>query len=431
MFPQVALVGRANVGKSSLFNRIIQKPAALVASQAGVTRDLLFSLVSHSARPFILIDSPGHTKGKEELDRLMAKQAEKAWQSADLILFVCENPFHSEDQRILALLRKTNNPILLVVNKLDHQAEPADLAEFYQYGLPLLGVSAQSGLGIKALLTAIRAALSDFPILPPPEENRICFALLGRPNVGKSTLTNRLTKEERQLVSPIAGTTRDSVSVDLCWHKISYRLIDTAGLKRKSRTTSELERLAIGQALSAVYASQVVLLLLDATSMLVHQDMALLQLTQRLGKALVIAINKSDLLRREQRKEMAARLMAKLGFVSYADIHFISAIHNKGMGAMMRSIHQAHRSAGGKWKTHQLNQALGHCLARQQSAPGFKLRYAHQVGTHPPCITIHGKRLGLLPVQYKRYLQRCLSNQLKLRGVPLRLEFKTDTNPYI
>jgi len=431
VLPQVALVGRSNVGKSSLFNRITQKPAALVASQTGVTRDLLFSLVSHSDRQFILIDSPGHTEGKEELDKLMAQQAEKAWQIADLILFVCETSFHSEDQRILALLRKTNHPILLVVNKLDHQAEPTELAEFYQYGLPLLGVSAQSGLGIKALLKSITSALRDFAPLPPLEDKRISFALLGRPNAGKSTLTNRLIKEERQLVSAAAGTTRDSVSIDFCWQKVNYRLIDTAGLKRRSRIASELEKLAIGQALSAVYASQVVLLLLDATSLLVHQDMALLQLTQRLGKALVIAINKGDLFSREQRKEMVRRSTEKLSFVSYADIHLISATHNKGMRAVMRSIHQAHRAASSQWKTHQLTQALNHCVARQQSPPGFKLRYAHQVGTYPPCVIIHGKRLGLLPVQYKRYLQRCLSSHLKLRGVPLRLEFKTDINPYI
>ena len=361
----------------------------------------------------------------------MAEQAEKAWQIADLILFVCESHFHSEDHRILALLRKTNHPILLVVNKLDHQAEPTDLAEFYRYGLPLLGVSAQSGLGIKALLQAITGALGDFTALPPPEDKRISFTLLGRPNAGKSTLTNQLVKENRQLVSARAGTTRDSVSIDFYWQKANYRLIDTAGLKRKSRIASELEKLAIGQALSSVHASEVVLLLLDATCLLVHQDMALLQLTQRLGKALVIAVNKIDLFTQEQRKEMAASLTAKLSFVSYADVHFISAIHHRGMGAMMRSIHQAHRAASSQWKTHQLSQALNHCVARQQSAAGFKLRYAHQGGTHPPCVIIHGKRLGLLPAHYKRYLQRCLSSRLKLRGVPLRLEFKTDANPYI
>lgn len=433
MLSQVALVGRPNVGKSSLFNRLTRQPTALVARQAGVTRDLLFSLVPD--RRFILIDSPGHIQGKEELDKLMAQQAEKAWQSADLILFVCTPELHSEDRRILARLRQADSPILLVVNKLDHQAGPTELAEFYQFGLPLLGVSAQSGLGIKELMKAINERLGAFNSIAPPAEDRISFALLGRPNTGKSTLTNCLIKEKRQLVSPEAGTTRDSVAIDFCWQRVNYRLIDTAGLRKKSRIAAELEKLTVGHALGAVHSSQVVLLLLDATSLLVHQDMALLQLTQRLGKGLVIAINKSDLLARRQQQEIRPWLEKKLSFVPYADRHFISAAHNSGIRALVRSIRQAHRSASCQWKTHRLTEALNQCVARQQpaSAQGLqsKLRYAYQVGTHPPRIAIYGKRLDKLSPQYKRYLGHCLSARLELRGAPLQLTFKTDSNPYV
>ena len=438
MHPQVALVGRPNVGKSSLFNRISRQQTALVGAQEGITRDLLFELIRDEKGSFILIDAPGHKRGKQELDRLMARQAEKAWQTANLALLVCEPQLHTEDEHILAQLRHAETPCLVAVNKLDHQASEVELAEFHQCGVPVYGVSAHSGLGIKQLLETIRARLAksmrNAEAIHTEEDGRTSISLLGRPNTGKSTLANRLLGDERQLVRAEAGTTRDSVQLDFSWRRKDYRLIDTAGVRKKRKICSELEKTAVGRALGSAISSQIVIVLLDASDALTSQDMALLQLVERLGKGLVIAVNKTDLLNNEEKKRVAAHLEDRLSFVRYADIRFISAAKKHGISPLMQSVSHAYVSIGRSWKTHQLNKTLRHCLAQQQPpmAQGMPStpRYAHQAGTHPPRIVIHGKRLDRLPSHYKRFLQHCFSAELDLRGVPLQLQFKTDANPY-
>lgn len=422
MLAQVALVGRPNVGKSSLFNRLAKRDAALTDTAAGTTKDRLYETILDKEHGFILVDSPGHRHGKQELDRLMAEQAAKAWETADLVLLVCEAQRHNEDDRILTQLRQVGAPVLLLINKLDHQAGPAELAEFYPCGVPLLGVSAQSGLGLKELLAAIKKRVrTNFP---PTTSKKTPLAILGRPNVGKSTLVNRLLGTRQQLVHKEAGTTRDSVKLDFSWRGKDYSLIDTAGIRRRPKIDAGLEKMAVAQALSAAGNSDIILAMLDATTAVTNQDMALLQLAERLGKGLVIAINKKDQLGSRAQRDVSLQAEERLGFVSYADRHLISAKRNNGIAPLMRSVHQAQLAAGRRWKTPLLNKTLQECLARQQPPTRSQLRYAHQSGTHPPKIIIHGRRMNRLPSSYKRYLRNHLSLVLHIRGVPLRLQFK-------
>ena len=427
MLAQVALVGRPNVGKSSLFNRLSHRRAALVSSIAGTTVDRLFERVSAGGKAFTLIDSPGNNPAKGKLAQLITQQAEKAWQKADLALLVCERQRHSEDERILTELLHHGVPVILVINKLDHQASSAELAEFYRYQLPLLGVSAQSGLGLTELLRHIRDRIDS---VPAEDETRTHITILGCPNAGKSTLANRLVGTREQLVYKEPGTTRDNVKLDFSRQGKDYRLIDTAGIRRRAKIGPGLEKMAVAAALHAASRSDVIIFMIDAGSLATNQDKILLQLLERLGKGLVIAINKIDLLPVPTQKKAASLMEEKLRFVDYADIHLISATQNKRISSLMRSVNQAYAMAGSHWKTPLLNKLL-RAFSTQQQPPLIKgkqgrLLYAHQIDTHPPSIVIHGKRMSSLPAAYKRYLLNQFSRSLGLRGVPLRLEFRND-----
>ncbi len=497
MLFQVALAGRTNVGKSSLFNRLCKSapprrgkhteedaansaaPArtqpyssrsqrkAIVANSDGVTRDLLCGVVPSAHGDFILIDSPGQMMDNEVLHKLMEEQARKAYIMADLLLFVCDGKegLTAADERIATEIHASNKICILLVNKMDHNADEGTIADFYRFGFPVIGVSAKSSLGVKDLRNEIERQIAkketaigaednlpattdaddeaDDAANPTPKKAHIpAIALLGCPNVGKSTLANLLLKEERQLVHEKPGSTRDSVLLPFTMDKSTkegtskedWMLIDTAGIRRKSRVNENLEQLMVTSAIHAIYDSDVVIYIVDATEGLRHQDSALLHLAERAGKGLVIAVNKADLLDEQQRKDLKGLLEWDLAFIDYAPCHFISAAKNKGIKELLKSVQLARRSAETSWDTTALNRVL-QALLNNHPPPlrqGMRsnLRYANQIHDKPPHLVIHGKRLQQLPNGYKKYLQKSFSREMKLQGAPLKISYKTDDNPY-
>ncbi len=438
MLPSVALVGRPNVGKSTLFNALTRTRDALVHDEPGVTRDRHYGVCRlEQGRPFVVIDTGGIAGQEEGLAGATARQARAAAEEADLVLFVVDGREGASalDDDILQWLRKAARPVLLVVNKTDGIDARAALAEFARFGYAdSFAVSSAHRQGIDDLLLAVLERLPADAEEPEEDPGRVRVAFVGRPNVGKSTLVNRILGEERMIASDVPGTTRDSIAVDLERDGRSYRLIDTAGLRRKSRVDEAVEKFSIVKTLQAIEECQVAVIMIDASEGVTEQDASVLGAVLDAGRALVVAVNKWDGLSTYQREQTEALLSRKLAFVNWAEAVRISARHGSGLRELFRAIHRAHGSATRQFSTAEVTRALE--IAYEASPPPVvrghapKLRFAHPGGENPPTFVVHGSRLKSLPPTYTRYLENFFRKRFKLVGTPVRFVFKEGDNPY-
>jgi GTP-binding protein len=440
MLPLVALVGRPNVGKSTLFNVLTRTRDALVHDQPGVTRDRNYGVARPEGRPaFAVVDTGGIAGEDEGLAGATARQARSAAEEADLVLFVVdgrEGPSALDDE-ILGWLRRTGRPTLLVVNKTDGIDAQDSLNEFARYGLSdRIAVAAAHRHGVDALLARVYAHLPEEGVSPVLDEDpsRVRIAFIGRPNVGKSTLVNRLLGEERMIASEVPGTTRDSVSIDMEREGRRYRLIDTAGLRRRSRVDEAVEKFSAFKTLAAIEQCQVAVVLLDASEGITDQDATVLGYALDAGRALVVAVNKWDGLTDYQRQQAESLLSRKLGFVEWAEAVRISAKHGSGLRELFAAIHRAHASATREFSTSEVTKAVE--IAYETNPPPTvrghvaKLRFAHPAGSNPPMFIVHGTRLRTLSDTYRRYLENFFRKRFKLVGTPVRFVFKEGANPY-
>ena len=415
MLPLVALVGRPNVGKSTLFNGLTRTRDALVHDEPGVTRDRNYGICRlEESRPFAVCDTGGLSGEDTGLAGATARQSRAAAEEADFVLFVVdgrEGPLPL-DQEILAWLRKSGKPYALVVNKTDGLDEAACVAEFSRFGVDtILPIAASHQRGIPQLLATVLARLPEdaSTVEPPPDDGRMRIAFIGRPNVGKSTLVNRLLGEERVIASEVPGTTRDSISVDLEREGKRYRLVDTAGLRRRSKVEEAVEIFSTFKTLQAIESSQVVVVMLDAGEGVTEQDATVLGHVLESGRALVIAVNKWDGQSQYQRDQTRALLDRKLSFCPWAEQVTISAKHGTGLRELFAAIHRAHASATRNFGTSEVNRALEAALVAfpppvVRGHPA-KLRFAHPGGENPPLFVVHGTRIKDLADSYRRYLE--------------------------
>ena len=440
MLPIVALVGRPNVGKSTLFNALTRTRDALVHDQPGVTRDRNYGICRlDPERPFVLVDTGGIAGVDEGLAGATARQSRAAAEEADLILFIVDGRegASSLDDDILAWLRRAAKPVLLVVNKTDGIDAQAALAEFARYGLrDAIGVSSAHRTGIDRLLERVYALLPTQGAGEQLDEDprRIRVAFIGRPNVGKSTLVNRLLGEERMIASEVPGTTRDSIAVDLERDGRKYRLIDTAGIRRKSKVDEAVEKFSVVKTLQAIEQCQVAVVMIDASEGVTDQDASVLGAVLDAGRALVVAANKWDGQTEYQRGQVEGLLMRKLAFVEWAEKVRISAKHGSGLRELFGAIHRAHASATRTFSTSEVTRALE--TAYESNPPPSvrghppKLRFAHPGGENPPTFVVHGTRLKTLNESYRRYLENFFRKRFQLVGTPVRFVFKEGENPY-
>jgi GTP-binding protein len=434
----VALVGRPNVGKSTLFNRLTRSRDALVADQPGVTRDRKYGIANYGERTFFVVDTGGITEQDSGIAGLMRAQAQLAIEEADVILFLVDGRegLSSLDETIAKQLRRSQKLLKLVINKAEGRDRELVASEFYHLGLgePAV-ISAQQGQGVGALLQDL---LTFLPIIEEEEGDiptkGIQFAIVGRPNVGKSTLVNHILGEERVLSFEEPGTTRDSIAIPFYHHDKDYTLVDTAGIRRRSKVLDTLEKFSVIKTLQAVATAQVVILVIDARDSLVEQDLHLAGLILESGKAVVIAVNKWDGLPFDQRREVRANLDRRLPFLDFARVHFISALYGSGVEDLFPSIDEAYQSASRHLLTGELNQALSAAIEKHPPPAvrgrRIKLRYAHQGGQNPPKIIIHGNQTESVPTSYKRYLTNHFRTVFSLVGTPIELEFRTAKNPF-
>jgi GTPase len=436
--PVIALVGRPNVGKSTLFNCLTRSRDALVADFPGLTRDRQYGLGKLGDRPYLVVDTGGLIDSDDVLAERVSEQALQAATEADVILLLVDGRagLLGSDERIAAQLRRLGKPLFLVLNKTEGLDPALAAAEFHALGLEhMLAIAAAHGQGVAALIDAVLAELPAAEQANPDEaDDRIRLAVVGRPNVGKSTLINRLLGEERVLASDLPGTTRDSVFIPFEKDGRRYTLIDTAGVRRRGRVHETVEKFSVLKTLAAIEQAHVVLMMLDARQGIADQDAHLLGHVLDSGRALVIAVNKWDRLDPEVRERIRGELNRRLGFVDFARLHFISALHGSGVLDLLDSVRRAYESATRDFSTPELTRILEQALARHQPplvhGHSIKLRYAHQGGQNPPVIVIHGNRIGHIPAAYKRYLINCYRDALKLTGTPLRIEFRTGENPF-
>ncbi|MBI3140876.1 MAG: ribosome biogenesis GTPase Der [Rhodocyclales bacterium] len=437
MKPTLVIVGRPNVGKSTLFNRLTRSRDALVADFPGLTRDRHYGHGRLGIRPYLVVDTGGfEPSAKAGILHEMAQQAEAAIAEADVLLFVVDARagVTGQDLEIAERLRRAGRPLLLAVNKAEGMDRPLVSAEFHELGcgVPLV-ISAAHGDGVREL---VEEALAPFPEAEEEAEEtqgpRI--AVVGRPNVGKSTLINTLLGEERLIAFDQPGTTRDAIAVPFERNGRQYTLIDTAGLRRKGKVFEAVEKFSVIKTLQSIEEANVVVLVLDAGQDISDQDAHIAGFVVEAGRAVVIAVNKWDGVDDYRRDRVKMDMARKLNFLGFAQTHFISALKGEGIGALMGSVDVAYAAAMAKLPTPKLTRVLQAALEKQ--APprhGIfrpKLRYAHQGGSNPPVIIIHGNALDHVSESYKRYLERCFMEHFKLRGTPLRIEFRTTRNPY-
>ena len=438
MLPAVALIGRPNVGKSTLFNRLTRSRDALVAAMPGLTRDRHYGRFRHRQHEFIVVDTGGLEMAGQVESADAQGQARLAASQADLVLFMVDarDGLVAEDQRVAEWLRGSDLSVLLVVNKVDGLEEEGACAEFHSLGLgPVHPLSAAHGRGVQRLLEAMVAMVPEPAAAGPPlPEEAVQMAVVGRPNVGKSTLVNSLLGEHRMVVGEQPGTTRDSIQVPFHRAGQDYLLVDTAGIRRRTRVRGTVEKFSVIKSLQSMEASQVVVLMVDATEGLVDQDLRLLNLAVDSGRALVLAVNKWDLLGGHQRRSLQDNLMRRLEFLDFIEIHFISALRTQGLDSLLAAVNAAFGAAGRKLSTAALTRILQQAVTRHPPplvrGRRSRLQYAHPTGSHPPRILIHGSLVDALPQTYRRYLEHCFRDQLQIKGTPLRLEFRTGANPY-
>ncbi|MCP5419165.1 MAG: ribosome biogenesis GTPase Der [Gammaproteobacteria bacterium] len=470
MLPVIALLGRPNVGKSTLFNRLTRTRDALVADMPGLTRDRQYGVGKIGRSPYIVVDTGGLGGSDDQLADLVTQQARRAAEEADVLLFLVDGRegLNGADEDIAQILRRLGKPLYLVVNKAEHLDKVAVSAEFHRLALgEPHPVSATHNHGIAELLDEVLATLatadgpadgsndgdtagevgetdvvtdttneSDAPQAAGEDgpDERIRLAIVGRPNVGKSTLVNRLLGETRVLTSDLPGTTRDSIAIPFARDGRTYTLIDTAGIRRRSRVHEAIEKFSIIKTLQAIEAAHVVVLMLDARQGIADQDATLLGYVLDSGRALVVAINKWDHLGPEVRQQVRREVERKLPFLDYARIHYISALHGSGILEVLGSVDAAHAAATRKLSTPELTRILAEAVNAHQpplvQGRRTKLRYAHQGGQNPPLIVIHGSRTDHIPAAYRRYLEKSYRQALALWGTPIRIEFRTGDNPY-
>lgn len=459
MLPVLALIGRPNVGKSTLFNRLTRTRDAIVGSMSGLTRDRQYGAGKIGDQAYIVVDTGGiqadwikaseQPKSEEfSMDELVATQSWQAIQEADALLFLVDARagLTASDLDIAQFLRERGKKAYLVANKIDGLNSEQALTDFYSLGFGEPSpIAAEHGTGVEELIETIlkdkfpeselisRQAIEE-KIYDNQEKDRVKVAFIGRPNVGKSTLVNRILGEERVLAYDLPGTTRDSIFIEFERHHKKYTLIDTAGVRRKARINEGVEQFSVIKALQAIAATDVVVMMIDARENLVDQDLWLLGFVIEAGKALVIAVNKWDNLPKEQRTKVNDELERRLDFVDFAKIHFISALHGTGVGNLFTSIDRAYESASRKLDTPELTRILQKVSETHQpplvSGRRIKMRYAHAGGRKPPLIIIHGNQLKSVSADYRRYLERAFRKELNLSGTPVRIEFKTSKNPY-
>jgi GTP-binding protein len=440
MLPLVALVGRPNVGKSTLFNGLTRTRDALVHDEPGVTRDRNYGICRlDEARPFAVCDTGGLSGDDSGLAGATARQSRAAAEEADFVLFVVdgrEGPLPL-DQEILAWLRKSGKPYALVVNKTDGLDEAACVAEFARFGVDaVLPIAAAHQRGLPAVLALLQSRLArgEDAVEPPPDDGRMRIAFIGRPNVGKSTLVNRLLGEERVIASEVPGTTRDSISVDLDRDGRRYRLVDTAGLRRRSKVEEAVEKFSVFKTLQAIQDCEVAVVMLDAGEGVTEQDATVLGHVLESGRALVIAVNKWDGQSQYQRDQTRALLDRKLSFCPWAEQVTISAKHGTGLRELFAAIHRAYASAMRKFGTSEVNRALEAAITAfpppvVRGHPA-KLRFAHPGGENPPLFVVHGTRINDLQDSYQRYLENFFRKRFKLVGTPVKFIFKEGENPF-
>lgn len=456
MVPVIALVGRPNVGKSTLFNRLTKSRSAIVAEYAGLTRDRQYGEAHWKGKPYIVIDTGGLSGEELGIDAKMAQQSLLAIEEADVVLFIVDakDGLTGGDQLIMDHLRKRNKKTYLVANKIDAVNADFILAEFSLLGFDqILSIAAAHGRGINLMLDAVLADMlagsdseeveevidvaetEEMPRVPgPSEKDGIKIAIIGRPNVGKSTLVNRMLGEERVVVYDEAGTTRDSIYIPFSRDEEKYTLIDTAGVRRKGKIFEAVEKFSVIKTLQAIQDANVVIFVMDAHEGVVEHDLNLLGFVLETGRALVIALNKWDGMEASERDYVKTELQRRLMFVNFADIHFISALHGTGVGHLYKSVQTAFSSAVTRWPTSQLTRILEDAVQEHQpplvNGHRIKLRYAHLGGANPPLVVIHGNQVEKVPKAYTRYLENTFRRVLKLVGTPIRIEYKGGSNPY-
>ena len=440
MVPVIALVGRPNVGKSTLFNRLTKSRDAIVADVAGLTRDRQYGEAVWQGKPYIVVDTGGITGDEQGLDLMMAGQSLQAIEEADAVLFLVDARAGrtAGDEQIAEHLRKRNKHTYLIANKIDGADPDAILGEFANLGLGQpLGIAAAHGRNINPMLDAV---LNDESLQVTGEEGRVVepigtkIAIIGRPNVGKSTLVNRMLGKDRVVVFDQAGTTRDSIYIPYERFEKPYTLIDTAGVRRRGKVFEAIEKFSVIKTLQAIQDANVVIFVVDAREGIVEQDLHLLGFVLEAGRALVIAVNKWDGMKQEEKEYVKTELERRLIFAQFADIHFISALHGSGVGLLYKSVDQAYQAAMTKIPTRRMTEILEDAVSEHQppmvNGRRIKLRYAHLGGSNPPIIVVHGNQVDAVPRSYTRYLENTFRKVLKLTGTPIRVEYKGSDNPY-
>jgi GTPase len=439
MLPVIALVGRPNVGKSTLFNQLTRSRDALVADFPGLTRDRQYGPGRVGGFAYMVVDTGGLSGEAETLDDLMARQTRQAIDESDVVIFMVDGRagLTAADEAIARDLRTRGKQVVLVVNKTDGVDADQAMAEFHALGFGTArAIAATHGRGVAGLMDAVRELLPEAEGAQAEAERwpGIRIAFVGRPNAGKSTLINRILGEERVVATELPGTTRDSIFIPFERDGQAYTLIDTAGVRRRARVHEAIEKFSVVKTLQAIDAAHVVVMVLDAREGISEQDAHLLGVVMDAGRALVVAINKWDGLDPEQRDRVRHELDLKLPFLDFAEKRFISALHGTGVGDLFGHVKRAYDSAFIKVSTNALTKLLEAAVAAHQPplvrGRRVKLRYAHQGGQNPPVIVIHGNQTEHLPGSYKRYLTNHFRQHLKLVGTPIRLEFRTGENPY-
>lgn len=456
MLPVIALVGRPNVGKSTLFNRLTRSRDALVADYPGLTRDRKYGTASFEQRQFIVIDTGGISGDEVGIDAAMAEQSLLAIDEADVVLFLVDarDGVTSPDIGIANHLRKQQKPCYLVVNKVDGLDGDSESADFYTLGLGnLIQIAASHGRGVSKLIDSVLAPLdeefADMHIeqtsaqdeeLDAEEQLKrlqalpIKLAIVGKPNVGKSTLTNRILGEERVVVYDLPGTTRDSIFIPMQRDDRDYILIDTAGVRKRRKVADAVEKFSIVKTLQAIEEANVVLLVVDAREGISDQDLSLLGFILNSGRSLVMAVNKWDGLDHDIKEDIKRELDRRLGFVDFARLHFISALHGSGVGNLFESVQEAYASATKRINTSLLTEIMDMAQADHQPplvrGRRIKMKYAHAGGYNPPVVVIHGNQVKDMPESYKRYLTNYYRKSLQVMGTPIKIEFREGSNPY-
>ena len=437
MIPVIALVGRPNVGKSTLFNRLTGSRDALVANLPGLTRDRQYGEGRIGDRRFMLVDTGGISGEEEGIDTAMAGQSLKAIEEADLVLFILDARagLSATDEAIARRLRVQNKKTFLVANKIDGVDPDIALSPFYELGLgEIFPTTATHGRGVKSLMEAVLTALPIPQEEPQATSTGIKIALIGRPNVGKSTLVNRMLGEDRVVVYDQPGTTRDSIYIQYERRDKHYTLIDTAGIRRRKNVSQTVEKFSIVKTLQAIDDAHVVILVMDAQEGVVDQDLHLMGTVLEAGRGLVVALNKWDGLEDDHKDTIRRELERRLRFVDFAKIHFISALHGTGVGHLYESVERAYQSATDKLSTNFLTRVLQDAVREHQPpmvhGRRIKLRYAHPGGHNPPIVVIHGNQTESLPGHYVRYLEKTFRQVLQLEGTPVRIELKSSDNPF-